>query len=1666
MMNPILISVAVFSACAALATQDISRELMKHVAAYDEAADAAVAAIRTPEALAAKQKEWRAAWLESLGGLPEQTPLEDRTTGVIQCEGYRIEKVVFQSQPGVYVTGLLYLPADPKFKAPYPGVLIVHGHSNEGKLRDGYRRMAILAVKAGFGVFAPDPLSQGERRQCAAKYDTQENCSAEHASLGARAWLVGWNFARFRLWDALRSIDYMASRTELDLSKLAVAGNSGGGTMSVYLQAFDERVKVACPNCYVSSLREVIRERGCHDSEQFFHGQLKSGFNHAALVALGQPRVDLLIGARHADYFPIAGVRSTFGILQGLHDRLGASNDVGLYSCDGPHGWAESSRQAALDWLLYHVKGEATPHCGKKDGKLVLDVEGLRKVTGDFEYGATELPFPMEKGLVTKTGQVRDLPGFKSVYALVAEEADRLAKIRAASKRDFREIVRRRAGIRPLAELPPEDETTFNHAFTWWYLNGREGRLAENHAAILATLGRSRIGVKAEALIRKTAADVKANGGNPVPLVAKGADCIAAAHAYAAEPQLFSSIRLVEAPPSWTDMLMNPDPQQDSYATAVWGALKEYDWTELVPPETLPAADVTRTSDGETLPGQGVERLADGAINPTCAWRWQKKPITVEFDFGEEREIGGVRIMAGRSWVNCGVKAASFFAVPRFGEAGALTTPLAERVEFRPSHTYKENVATWKPVTCRRVRMVIEDTYDFKPNYYSGYTHTATPLLPKFFETPPYPEFSGKTPTVQIAEMSFFGADLPDDLPLPNKDGTEAFPASRLVRDWMYQSCAVSNISHCANVDPDTTQPDPMGQDVSFVMRATDNGRDPEWRGERAAKRKAFLAQFRKEFTQFVYVKHIVMGNSIMHATDDLSDASYQEWKGVPDYRFGSSQLILATIASDGSVSQEVLLDEPDGMIRDPSLSFDAKTLVFAKRRSLEKDDYHLWTLDLETRAQRQLTFNGAVKKEDVKGQTADFEMPCSDIEPCWLPDGSIVFQSTRCGHSVDCWPLPVSNLFRCDADGKNIRRIGFDQVQTFYPQLMDDGRVCYTRWEYNDRSASGLQQLYAMNPDGTKQTGLFANNSEFPFSLMHTRGIPGTSDIMMLSCGHHVGQKGRLALTRLAEADDYANSTYDPAKSVWNMDTNPVVMHFPGNRKMTIPWSPWDNPCGPAVTNMPGMYYVAGAAMDASPGVQPVKMPHDYHYNVFDMHTQFGPQWAYPFPLGCGRFLVSFMPEGCRYYRGPYSSRFGVYAMDETGRRELLAFDWGQHCMQPLPVKRRTPPPRLVPKIDFAQGFGTYYVQNVYEGAAMAGAPTGCVKKLRVIGLEYRPVHIGWNWQFGWHSTQGKIGTPIAVGNAAYDVKHVLGEADVEADGSCSFRAPARTPLYFQLIDQEGCCIQTMRSWSTLQPGEINGCVGCHEHPHRAGVEYAKALALRRPPQALKPPLPGGGAHPLLAALEQEGPLANLDNWMGLNRTKAVEDTDRNDGFSFTRLIQPILDAKCVACHNGSGDKAPAAMDLRGTRGQLPPSDDQSKRKYTTSYLALTYKGQCNEKINFAHGLGFAPFKPPYSFGAARSSVWRMLAQGHHEVQLTDAELRTLACWIDLAVPFCGSYVERHDWNDWYRQRYEYACNKRAAFAWLELNDVRKGLGLPPVPLTGFIPDVAEPRRQKYWSE
>ena len=554
-----------------------SHPLLRQVVADDEKADAAVAAVGSPEELREKQQAWRSAWLEMLGGLPERTPLQAQTTGVIRGDGFIVEKILFQSLPGVYVTSFLYLPDDPRFRRPYPALLFLHGHTDTGKLGEKYCHMAVMAAKAGFAVFCPDPLSQGERVQRSAAYPWKE-CAEEHASLGARSWLLGWNFARFRIWDAVRSVDYMETRPELDLSQLAVTGCSGGGTLSTYMQALDPRIKAACPSCYVSSLREVIGERGVHDAEQFFFGQLPRGLNHAVLLAMGQPRTAVLLDARHSDYFPFAGTCSTAAVIGKLRGKLGIETPFALFSCDGPHGWPLCGRTAVLSWLKLTVKGEKNAFCTDSGGKTMLDAAALRRIPDSVP----PLPFPEEGRTVTPTGQVRDLPGFKSLYTLLAEEALRLKKSRRIDRGKLPEIVRRRAGIHTLDQLPPEPEP-FRHDFNWWYLEGLEGIKPEQHAAILAEEGRSLVGERAETFLRKALVERKAHGGKPVPLLAEGVWCIPAAHAYAAEPTLFSSVEFKAPPPSWTEMVIDPDPTHDSFAVTVWGALKEYDWTDLVP---------------------------------------------------------------------------------------------------------------------------------------------------------------------------------------------------------------------------------------------------------------------------------------------------------------------------------------------------------------------------------------------------------------------------------------------------------------------------------------------------------------------------------------------------------------------------------------------------------------------------------------------------------------------------------------------------------------------------------------------------------------------------------------------------------------------------------------------------------------------------------------------------------------------------------------------------------------------------------------------------------------------------------------------------------------------------------------------------------------------------
>ena len=233
------------------------------------------------------------------------------------------------------------------------------------------------------------------------------------------------------------------------------------------------------------------------------------------------------------------------------------------------------------------------------------------------------------------------------------------------------------------------------------------------------------------------------------------------------------------------------------------------------------------------------------------------------------------------------------------------------------------------------------------------------------------------------------------------------------------------------------------------------------------------------------------MGGSHYAYTEGLSDAQRER-----HFKPGTALCIL-DMSGGYYGNVYTLIEDPKGVIRDPDVSYDGKRILFSWKKDDRKDDYHLYEMDIATNKIRQLT--------DGLGH--------ADYEGIYLPNDDIIFNSTRCVQIVDCWWTEVSNLYIMNKDGKYMRRISFDQVHTNYPQVMDDGRVIYTRWDYNDRGQLYPQPLFQMNIDGTGQTELYGNNSWFPTTIMHARGIPGSSKIIAIFSGHHTRQRGKLGI-------------------------------------------------------------------------------------------------------------------------------------------------------------------------------------------------------------------------------------------------------------------------------------------------------------------------------------------------------------------------------------------------------------------------------------------------------------------------------------------------------------------------------------------------------------------------
>ena len=597
--------------------------------------------VKTPEDVAAWQKRIRQSFLDNLDLPAERTPLNPQVVAKADRGDYRIEKVIFESQPKHFVTAILYLP---KSDPPYPGVLVPCGHSANGKAMTAYQLASILLARSGCAALCYDPIGQGERHQVL-KADGKGlmGTTTEHQAHSAACVLLGRNVATYRIWDGLRAMDYLASRPEVDPKRLGCTGNSGGGTLTSYLMAVDDRIVAAAPSCYLTTFEQVLAKIGPQDAEQIVHGQLAWGMDHADFILMRAPRPTLILAATK-DFFDIGGTWETFRQAKRFYSRLGFPERVDLVEADEKHGFNKLQREGAARWMRRWLMG--------KDDVVV---EPETAVMTDAEIQ------------VTPRGEVMLLEGARCVTDLNVEHLGKLQKAQDELWKDRDKAlaeVRKVAGVRPLNDLPRPKVTPAGEvkrdgyvieklildvddgvhlpalAFvplkpsgqaTLWLdgsgkaaqagAGGEIEKLVQAGQIVLAVdvrgagetagkarhahfnklcgedwadvsvaymLGKSLVGMRAEDVLvagRLLAGYKAGEKPNALHLVATGCTGVAALHAAATHPNLFASVTLRDSLASYADVVRGGVFMADQYPHMVHGALKVYDLPRLA--ETL-----------------------------------------------------------------------------------------------------------------------------------------------------------------------------------------------------------------------------------------------------------------------------------------------------------------------------------------------------------------------------------------------------------------------------------------------------------------------------------------------------------------------------------------------------------------------------------------------------------------------------------------------------------------------------------------------------------------------------------------------------------------------------------------------------------------------------------------------------------------------------------------------------------------------------------------------------------------------------------------------------------------------------------------------------------------------------------------------------------------------
>lgn len=416
----------------------MTQYLFVQVTQAEQAWKDAYEARTTPEAIQDYQRRLKEEFVSRIGGFPEPTPPNPQVVGSLQRRGYRVEKIIFESQPRHFVTAALFLPDADRYPPPYPGVLVPCGHSNDAKAYPNYAGYGALLATNGLAALVFDPIDQGERHQwqdADGKF-TLWGTSA-HNMVGKGCILLGWNTARYEIWDAMRAVDYLQSRPEIIADKIGCSGISGGGTQTAYLMALDPRIQAAAPGCYICGLfGRLLKTNGPQDAEQNIFGQLAWGMDHADYCMMRAPQPTLLLTATR-DYFDIEDAWASFRMAKRLYGRLGYPERMELAETDQEHGFTKQLREASVRWMLRWLAGR-----------------------DEAVFEPDDLDVPNKADLqCTPQGEVMLLPGARSAYDLNRDQAAALtARRQRLWSETPREVLVRQvaqtAGIRPIDDLP------------------------------------------------------------------------------------------------------------------------------------------------------------------------------------------------------------------------------------------------------------------------------------------------------------------------------------------------------------------------------------------------------------------------------------------------------------------------------------------------------------------------------------------------------------------------------------------------------------------------------------------------------------------------------------------------------------------------------------------------------------------------------------------------------------------------------------------------------------------------------------------------------------------------------------------------------------------------------------------------------------------------------------------------------------------------------------------------------------------------------------------------------------------------------------------------------------------------------------------------------------